>query len=131
MKFGNLKTFWSRSLIPNWSYLEELIEANKTLTKEQRYRLGTDYHETWHSDGYGDAWEELVGKSRWKVWRRLYLSYWEEITTESIYDLPAWDIGLALILRDELAPGTYDIFTRTWRMQVGKIHPDDIELITS
>lgn len=122
------KTYLSRILIPNWTHLEKLIEANKTLTNEQRNRLGTDYHETWHADGYNNALEELWEKGKWTIWRRLYLAYWEEIETESIYDLPAWNIGYALILRDKLTPNTYDVFTRVWRTQIGKIHPEDMDL---
>lgn len=97
----------SQVVIPNWKFIRPLIEANKLLTDKERYTIGTAYHSTWHDDGYYEAHAELlnIGKKKFwnRIWFNLYLTYSDEIDTNSIYDLPASNIGLALALRGRLA----------------------------
>ena len=121
--------FLSQVVIPNWKFIRPLIEANKLLTDKERYAIGTAYHSTWHDDGYYKAHVELlnIGKKKFwnRIWFNLYLTYSDEIDTDSIYDLPAFNIGWALALREQVSQETYDVFTLTWRRMVGRIHPDD------
>ena len=94
------------ALGPQGVHVAALVERARTLTTDDAQRLGAARDAAWYAAR--DAARYAARDAAWYA---------------------AADAAAALVVRDLITPERYDTLTLPWRSVVGRIHPDDAEVM--